>query len=221
MKRSLFAPSLLALVFFSLLASALHGQVTSATVTGSVHDTTGAVIPHAKVTATESSTGVQVNAESNDSGEYTLPFLKPGDYTVTVQLPGFQKYQRQHISLVSGDHPTVDISLTVGDAAQTVEVTAATPLLQSEDATIGQVFLDKQVEDLPLNGRTPLSFVQYTAGVVSTTNPVGVHAYDNSATAGFSVGGLANKNSEVLLDGSPNTASDNSPAYSPPVDATL
>ncbi len=202
------------------LAVAAHAQVTTATITGAVADTTGAVIPHAKVVATEISTGVQVTAESNESGQYTLPFLKPGEYTVTVALPGFQRYERQHIALVSGDHPTVDIPLSVGDTSQTVEVTAATPLLQSEDASIGQVFLDKQVQDLPLNGRTPLSFVQFTAGVVATTNPVSVHAYDNSATAGFSVGGLANKNSEVLLDGSPDTASDNSPAYSPPVDAT-
>ncbi len=203
-----------------VVPASLYAQVSSATVGGAVRDTTGAVIPNAKVVATEISTGVQTTAESNSSGEYTLPFLKPGEYTVVVQMTGFTRYERQHITLVSGDHPTIDIPLAVGDSGTTVEVTAATPLLQNEDASIGQVFTEKQVQDLPLNGRTPLSFVQFTAGVVATTSPVAVHAYDNSATAGFSVGGLANKNSEILLDGSPDTASDNSPAYSPPVDAT-
>ena len=203
-----------------LLPSALHAQVTSATILGAVHDTTGAVIPHAKVIALESTTGAQVTAESNDAGEYTLPFLKPGTYTITVEQPGFSRYERKNITLLSGDHPAIDIALAVGDTGSVVEVTTDTPLLQNDDASIGQVFTEKQVQDLPLNGRTPMSYVQFTAGVVATTSPVSVHAYDNSATAGFSVGGLANKNSEVLLDGSPDTASDNSPAYSPPVDAT-
>ncbi len=104
-------------VLFSLLfvPSALHAQVTSATILGAVHDTTGAVIPHAKVVAVESTTGAQVTAESNDAGEYTLPFLKPGDYTITVQQAGFSRYERKNVTLLSGDHPAIDISLAVGD----------------------------------------------------------------------------------------------------------
>lgn len=202
------------------LSTGLHAQVSSATITGAVSDQTGGVIPHAKVVATEQATGVQVTAETNDQGQYTLPFLKPGSYTITVQQDGFQKFERRNVAVSAGDHPTIDVPMQVGETNTTIEVSSDPPILQTADASIGQVVTTKQVESLPLNGRTPMSFAQYTVGVVATTNPSGVHAYDNSAVSGFSVGGLPNKNSEILMDGSPDNASDNAIAYSPPVDAT-
>jgi hypothetical protein len=210
----------------SVLAAALmlcvptmQAQVSSATVTGSVKDTTGAVIPHAKVVATENATGVKTVAESNGTGEYTLPLLKPGTYSITVEVAGFTRYQQSGLALSAGDHPTIDIPLKVGDSTQTVHVTAAPPLLGTEDANIGQVVPEQLLANIPLSGRTPMSVAQFTVGVVATTNPVGVRPFDNSAVAGFSVGGLPNKNSEILMDGSPDNASDNAPAYELPLDA--
>jgi hypothetical protein len=216
--KKLYLLPVLALAFLSCIPS-LNAQVSSATVTGSVKDATGAAVPHAKVVATETATGVSTVNESNDVGAYTLPLLKPGTYTVTVQVPGFNRYVQKGLTLSSGDHPTIDIPLVVGDNSQTVVVTATPPLLGTEDANIGQVVPEELLANLPLSGRTPMSVAQFTVGVIATTNPVGVRPFDNSAVAGFSVGGLPNKNSEILMDGSPDNASDNAPAYELPLDA--
>ncbi len=212
------AVALLALAF--LLPTGLIAQVSTAAISGSIKDSAGGALPHIQVTATEQATGVVTTALSNDAGEYNLQFLKPGTYTLTVLAPGFSKYEEPGLTLSAGDHPTVDIPMAIGADTQTVEVTAAPPLLGTEDASLGQVVPAQLVSDLPLNGRTPMSFTQYTVGVVATTNPVGTRPFDNSAIAGFSVGGLPNKNSEILMDGSPDNASDNAPAYELPVDAT-
>lgn len=172
-----------------------------------------------KVTATMDQTGVETTAVTSKSGEYTLPFLQPGTYTIRVDAEGFQRYEQKNLTLSAGDHPIIDIALHVGAADQTIEVTADAPLLETADDSLGQVVTTKQVESLPLNGRTPIMLAQLTVGVIATANPAAVHPYDNSGQAAFSVGGLANKSSEALVDGSPDNAQDNSPAYSPPVDA--
>jgi Carboxypeptidase regulatory-like domain len=208
------------LLLFLLPVAPMRGQVSSATITGQVKDPSGRVIPKAEVSVREVATGVLTTALTNATGEYTLPLLKPGTYDVIVEVAGFNRFEEKALALSAGDHPTVDIPLTVGDVGQTVEVNATPPLLGTEDASVGQVVPTQLVENLPLSGRTPMSFAQYTVGVVATTNPVGVRPFDNSAVAGFSVGGLPNKNSEILMDGSPDNASDNAPAYELPIDAT-
>ena len=207
------------LVLLSLPSAAAWGQVSSATVTGQVKDASGGAIPKATVRVTEEATGVMTSAVTNAVGEYTLPLLKPGTYDVVVEVAGYSRFEEKALALSAGDHPTVDIPLTIGNVSVTVQVNAAPPLLGTEDASVGQVVPTQLVENLPLSGRTPMSFAQYTVGVVATTNPVGVRPFDNSAVAGFSVGGLPNKNSEILMDGSPDNASDNAPAYELPIDA--
>ncbi|SNT44105.1 Carboxypeptidase regulatory-like domain-containing protein [Granulicella rosea] len=204
----------------ALLAPAsLLGQVSSSTISGSVADTTGAVIPGAKVVATNTATNVKTVSITDSAGSYTLPFLPPGSYTVEVDAPQFKHYKQSQLNLSAGDHPNIDVHLELGGSDQVVQVTADAPLLGTADASNGQVVTTKQVESLPLNGRTPMVLTQYTAGVVSTTTPGAVHAYDNSAVSAFSIGGLPNKTSEILIDGAPDNASDNSAAYSPMVDA--
>ncbi len=212
--RSLFLTAILMLV-----PSLLTAQVSTATISGRLMDPTGAVVPNVTVIATEESTHVQTKAVTDKDGEYTMPFLKTGSYTITVEAKGFSKYEQRGLALSSVDHPTIDIKMTVGTAAQSVVVTADPPLLATEDANVGQTVPRQLVEDLPLSGRTPMSFAQYTVGVTATANPVGTRPFDNSAVAAFSVGGLPNKNAEILMDGSPDNASDNAPAYELPLDA--
>lgn len=213
-------------LFFMLLLSLtaslpvmLRAQVTTATISGLVKDQQNNVITGAQVIATGQKTGFQTNAISDAGGHYTLPFLQPGVYNLTVAAEGFAKYASNDLKLSTGDHPTIDVTLRPGAAEETITVTTEVPLLGTADANIGSVVQSAQVEALPLNGRTPLVLVQYTAGVVSTTTPGAVHAYDNSTVSAFSVGGLPNKNSELLLDGAPDNASDNAIAYSPMQDA--
>jgi len=166
-------------ILLLLPATAAWGQVSSATITGQVKDSAGRVIPQVTVTVTEEATGIVTTALTNGSGEYTLPLLKAGTYDIVVDVPGFSRFEEKALALSVGDHPAIDISLTIGSVGQTVEVTAAPPLLGTEDASVGQVVPTQLVENLPLSGRTPMSFAQYTVGVVATTNPVGVRPFDN------------------------------------------
>ncbi len=212
-------PLLIATLLLLLAPWSMNAQVSSAAITGAVKDATGAIVPHVTVTAREQATGVVTNVITNDAGEYTFPILKPGKYNISVGVKGFKHYEQAGLLLSVGDHPTVDIALQVGASGDVVEVTAEPPLLGTQDANVGQVVTRQIVDSLPLSGRTPMSLVQYTEGVVSTANPVGTRPFDNSAVAAFSVGGLPNKNAEILLDGSPDNASDNAPAYELPMDA--
>jgi hypothetical protein len=210
----------LTLLCLCIVSGAANAQVSSATITGAVKDPSGSVIPKAKVVATHISTGVSITVITNGAGEYTLPLLPAGTYKIVVSAKGFKTYEVPRLALSVGDHPTIDVPLALGEASQTVTVTAEDPLLGTEDSNLGQVVSQQVVDTLPLSGRTPMSFVQYTVGVTATANPVSVHPFDNSAVAAFSVGGLPNKNAEILLDGSPDNASDNAPAYELPLEAT-
>jgi len=197
----------------------LCAQVNTATVSGAVKDSNGAMVPGAKIVATQKSTNMVFAAASNEKGEYTLPFLPPGTYLLTVTADGFSKYESRDLALSVGDHPTIDVALKPGTALETVVVTAEVPLLGTADANLGSLVTNEQVESLPLNGRTPMMLAQYSAGVVTTASPGQVRAFDNSGVSAFSVGGIANKNTEILLDGAPDNASDNAIAYSPMQDA--
>jgi hypothetical protein len=218
--RSILAKAALLLLatVVALLPATAMAQVSSATISGAITDSSHSVIARAQIVVTETSTGVETTATSNSAGEYNIPLLRPGTYELAVEVKGFKRYEQLGLALSAGDHPTIDISLALGDVNQTVEVTA-TPLLGTEDANVGQTVPRQLVEDLPLSGRTPMSFAQYTVGVTATANPVGTRPFDNSAVAAFSVGGLPNKNAEILMDGSPDNASDNAPAYELPLDA--
>lgn len=213
MKRSLVA----VLSLFFCLAG--FGQEFRATISGVVSDPSGAGVPNAKIVATETRTGTKSHTVSDSSGNYTIPFLLPGDYQVVAESPGFKQYVRSGITLASSDHPVIDIHLTVGEASQTVEVTAAAPLINADNATVGQAITTKQVEDLPLNGRTPLVLASLSVGVVATGQPSLIHPFDSGGAAGWSIGGAPSQTNEILLDGSPDATWDGRLAYSPPADA--
>ncbi|MGD1092481.1 MAG: carboxypeptidase-like regulatory domain-containing protein [Bryobacteraceae bacterium] len=214
MKRTL---SSVALV---LLASAVAlPQEFRGTISGKATDPTGAAAANVKVTATETQTNTAVSTQTDNAGAYTIPFLAPGVYTLTSESAGFKKFVREGIELRSGDHPVIDIPLEVGDVTQSVSVTESVPLLNTDNASVGQSVTTKQVENLPLNGRTPMLLAQLSIGVIPTGQPSLVHPFDNSGAAGWSIGGTPAQTSELLIDGSPDATWDNRLAYSPPQDA--
>src|SRR5438309_5121572 len=139
----------LALLFLSLSAYAF-GQAVSATLLGSVSDSTGASVGRAKVTATETSTGAIHESITNDSGNYTFPDLTPGRYTVTVEANGFKKETHQNIDVLINSSTRVEFNLATGSVSETVLVTTAPPLLQTDRADISTKIEAKQVADLPL-----------------------------------------------------------------------
>jgi hypothetical protein len=211
--------SCLVAVLTLLMPVLVFGQETRGTISGAVVDPTGAGIPAVTVTATETRTGTKASTVTDSVGQYTIPFLAPGQYEVSAAATGFKKAVRSGLELGSGGHPVIDIHLEVGDTAQSVEVTGDVPLVNTENASTGQVITTRQVEDFPLNGRTPMMLAQLSIGVIATGAPSLVHPFDNSAAAAWSIAGTAAQTSELLIDGSPNATWDNRVAYNPPQDA--
>src|SRR5579864_4869042 len=154
-----------------LLPLALSAQEFRGTITGSVTDASSAQIAGANVLVNETNTNTRTETVTDTSGHYTAPFLLPGEYDITVKAPGFKEAIRRAIHVGAGDHPVIDVKLDVGDSAQTIEVTADVPLINSENASVGQAITTKEVEDLPLNGGTPLAFAALSMGVIATGQP--------------------------------------------------
>lgn len=213
MKRSYVA----VLVIFLPLAA--FGQEFRGAISGVVTDPTNAPVVGVKISATEVRTATRTQTVSNSAGQYTIPFLAPGQYEIAAQVQGFKEFVRKDMNLGAGDHPVIDIHLELGDTSQSVEVTADVPLLNTENATTGEAITTRQVEDIPLNGRTPLMLAELAIGVVSTTTPTLVHPFDLGSPAAFSVAGTPSQTSELLMDGVPDATWDGRAAYNPPVDA--
>lgn len=149
MRYSRYVCMLLALVWG---AGNAFSQAVNATLLGSVTDSSGAVVVNAKVTVTEGNTGVSRVGETNASGNYAFPDLTPGQYIVTVEVTGFKKETRRNIDVVVNTSTRVDIQLTPGNVSETIEVTAAPPLLVTDRADTGSKIETIQTESLPLLG---------------------------------------------------------------------
>ncbi len=144
------APGLLVLALVLIASSAL-GQAVSSTILGTVTDSSGAVIIGANVTVTETATQTSRTSQTNESGNYSFPDLPPGNYILTAEVTGFKKEARKDISLLVNSSQRVDIQLTPGSVAETVEVTGAPPPLQTEKADTGRKLDQIVVEEMPLS----------------------------------------------------------------------
>src|SRR5438876_1503753 len=142
----------------------VFGQGPTGEINGTVTDPSGAVLPNASVRLANIATGARREVNTNGSGLYSFPALLPGTYTISVEQPGFQKQVRSDITIQVHQTARVDFSLVVGEVSQTMEVSAAAPLLAAEDATIGQVIENKRIVELPLNGRNYLQLSALTPG---------------------------------------------------------
>lgn len=186
-----------------LFSSLTFAQEFRGTITGVVTDASGGHVVGAKIAAVQSGTGSRTQTTSDSTGQYTIPFLNPGKYDVSAQMPGFKEFVRKDLSLDAGDHLQIDIKLEVGDASQTVDVTADSPLLNTENASTGQTITTKEVEEMPLNGRTPLMLSQLAIGVIATGTPTLVHPFDAGGPSAVSIGGTPSQTSEILMNGAP------------------
>jgi hypothetical protein len=206
------------LAFVAFTATALSAQEFRGTISGAVTDPSGAAIPAATVVATETQTGTVNRTVSDSAGQYVIPFLLPGEYTITASAAGFEKLTHSGIILQSQEHPILNLALTIGQATETVTVSGAPPLIDQANASVGQVISTESVADLPLNGRTPAVLTELSVGVISEIPPQLVHPFDNSAGNSWSIGGTPNQASEVLLDGSPDLTVIGQLAFSPSED---
>jgi hypothetical protein len=198
---------------------ALWAQEFRGTLTGRVMDPQDSVVPSVKVESTEVNTGSKRATVTGGDGLYTLPFLSPGLYRVTVEAPGFKRYVNEGIQVSTNERVGLDIKLEIGQVADSVIITADSPILQTATASTGQVINSRQIDNMPLNGRTPLSLAQLAMGVVPASDPRFTRPFDNAGPAGFSSGGAPSQTNELLFDGAPDNTKDNRVAYNPPVDA--
>ncbi len=170
------------LVLFTLAATIAWGQTTSASISGTVLDPSGAAVVNAAVSLTDQNRQSTVKTQSEPSGRYVFTVVQPGTYTLTIEAPGFRTLKRENIIVQANDRLALgDTALQVGNVAETVEVSATAVALQTESGERSDVLVTKQMENIAVNGRSYLALAALTPGVVST---------GNFTTAG--TGGLAN-----------------------------
>ncbi len=212
-----------------ILAVLASGASLAQTITGSINgvvtDQNGAVVPNATVTATNTSTGVQVTGKTSASGNYDIRFLQIGTYTVSVKQPGFKEATFGPFGLEIGQVAKVDAQLTVGAETQTVEVrNEIAPILNTENGTIATTFTANTIQNIPLNGRNFSSLTLFLPGAV-TTNPGGMTGSnaierDTGSSGQASVNGNRQQTNNYLLDGVEiNETINNLIGYNPSPDA--
>ncbi len=209
------------ILLVTILATAAYAQEFRATVNGRVADPTGASVPNAIVKVVNSATNETVTVTTNQDGNYTIPFIRPGIYLMTVEASGFKKYNRDKQEFSVGQNATINVALEVGGANETVTVTGEAPLLEESKADRGNVIENRRIVELPLNARNPFMLATLTPGITFNGPAIYQRPFDNGAIADWSVNGSLNRNNEFLLDGAPNNSiqGGNNIAYVPPVDA--
>jgi hypothetical protein len=192
-------PKLLALVV-GALAFILGGQISvlgqtagTGSITGTVKDVSGAVVPGARVTVTNVDTGASRTQETTPAGLYSVPYLQPGTYEIRATKPGFSPIVRKGVVLQVGQTLNIDLQLKLQAARQTVTVTAAAPLVDTQKTDVSQVISNVQVQNLPLNGRRWSDLLLLTPGV-SEDGAYGLVSYRG-------ISGLYNNN---MVDGTDN-----------------
>jgi hypothetical protein len=203
-----------------LLAAAPYAfpQEFRGTITGSVTDPQGGLVPAAQIRVDDVATGSKFTTSSNTEGLYTIPFLQPGLYRVTVEKTGFKQYLRDGVNVSAAERVEVDVRLELGNVTEAVTVQAEATQLQSTEANVAQTVQVREVENLPLNGRVPMALAWTAYGVAAPQNTQLVRPFDNSTPAGISIGGAPGGANDLQLDGVANNNSGTSVAYNPPVD---
>jgi hypothetical protein len=208
--------STLFLCLFSstLLVCRLNAQVDTATIVGTVQDSSGAVVPGATVTATSVGTNNKASTHTDSAGNYVITPLKIGGYTVAVEAQGFKLETRSGVVLQVQDRLRVDFTLQVGAITEAVNIAAEVPLVQTESSALGNVIGSRQITDLPLNGRDYTQLATLTAGVAKITeNGGGINgatsATNGNAGGAFAVNGTRGNLNNFMLDGIDNNSNDN------------
>ncbi|MEO8663187.1 MAG: TonB-dependent receptor [Bryobacteraceae bacterium] len=168
-RRTMGSAHVLLAAFCFMGSTYLVAQDTSAKIVGSVTDASAAALPETSITITSVETGIARSTTSNGVGIYEFSFLPVGRYTVTATRAGFQKLQVSQFVLTVGQVARLDITMTVGQVSESVEVSASALALQTENASVGTVIDSAQVEQLPLNGRSFVQLATLTPGVLTGT----------------------------------------------------
>ncbi len=205
--------------FLTLIASLAFGQDFYASLSGTVTDPSGAAIPSVSVAARNIGTNITVRAVTGAAGNYLIPRLTTGEYELTAEAQGFRSYTRHGIRLSVGDNAAVDIPMQIGDATQSVSVTAELATVEANQSVMGLVSDEKVVSEVPLQGRQVFELLLYSAGVLFTStaalNPKNTLW---EANGDYSINGSRPGTNAFLVDGRASGAR-GTPNGSPLVDA--
>jgi hypothetical protein len=193
--------TLFSAILFLASAGSARAQETTATVNGQITDTAGAVVPKAEIMLTNIGTREVRSTKSGEDGYYSLPFVLPGLYDLSVKAQGFKEFQNRGIELFVNDRKAINISLEAGALSEMVTVTAEVPIIQSSP-TVGDVIENARVVELPLNNRNFTQLVTLVPGVTDATE-----AEDTglTATVNISINGTRRNAVNWLVDGVSNT----------------
>ncbi len=181
-------------------------QQETATITGEVRDANGSVVPKATITVTNVETNISLKSETNDQGVYTVPSLKPGPYSITVEKAGFKKTVRSGVTLQVNQVARLDVNMQVGELNTVVEIVEAATLLETETSSRGSVIDQKKIVDLPLNGRDYNQLALLSPGVLPGTPRLASVNFKGV----LNVNGNRTFNNVFLLDGVDNISYSNS-----------
>jgi len=190
-----------------LVGQPAAAQTELGTITGTVKDAQGAILPGVTATALNTATNVTTTTVTNGEGVYVLSALVNGTYRVTFTLASFAPVGRE-IEVRSGDRLRVDMTLQVGAMTEEVRVVAETPLLQTSTATRSQVIDQAKVESLPTSGRNAYALAYTVTGVTTqfTRESISARPFDNGGMDAISINGGVTRSNEFLLDGAPNAS---------------
>lgn len=208
------------LCVFVLLVSAITLTATAqefrGSISGTVTDPNGAVVPGATVTVKNVETNIAGSVTTNDSGSFSIPFLLPGKYNVTVSNSGFKTALRENVAITVDDKLTLDFQLEIGQTAE-VNIVAGAELIERGTVTLGTSVSQRQIEELPLSEGAPYTLATQAPGIVYTGDPNFQGPTANGNLAGFRTNGASGN--QINLDGSPNLAYSGQVAFTPPSDA--
>jgi hypothetical protein len=208
----------LALIFETGVPHRLFGQSATASLTGLVQDSSGAIIPEATVTVTNVATNEVRTAKSNSQGYYLFPVLPPAVYRLTVQFQGFKQFVQENLHMDVDLALSVNVKLEVGGESQSIVVSDMPPPLETESSELGQVIDNQQITDLPTNGRNSYSFAALIPGVLAPAGFTST-AFDEYSDQFVSINGARPNQNVFLLDGGMNSEpAFNGPGYFPSID---
>ncbi|MDQ3750645.1 MAG: TonB-dependent receptor [Acidobacteriota bacterium] len=213
MKRYYFRAILSVLVIFWLLPFAASGQTERGSIVGIVTDNNGAAVSNAAVTVTDLGNKTTQTFTTNSEGIYNVPFLTPGNYEISATAPGFSKTVVSDVVVSVGTRSSVNIALKIGEITETVTVEDAAPLVQTENASIGQVITSQQLTDLPSANRNVYSFLSLDSTVTGQgVNSSNAEAFRLESGGTMSVGGSRPSSVTFKIDGQAN----NDPTFGTP-----
>src|SRR6266850_7277050 len=183
-------------------AAPIRAQVDAGTILGTVSDASGGTVHGATVTLTNEGTNAALSTTTGSDGTYKFTPVKIGTYKLTATIQGFSTVTQRNVTVSVGQDVVVDFTLKPGSVSETVEVASSLPVLETQDASVGQVIDSRNVDSLPLNGRNFTILAQLAAGV----NTPQADTRGNAASGAFAANGLRPAQNNYLLDGIDNNS---------------